>query len=145
MGWIRTPEYMAWQNMIQRATNPKFKQSEDYSRRGITVCAEWRGRGGFKKFLAEIGPRPGAGFSVDRKENDLGYQPGNVRWATSVVQNNNARKNVTLTIDGVTKTLAEWSAETGIGHSTLRYRKACGLSDEDVVRKPLRTLKGAQV
>jgi hypothetical protein len=46
----------------------------------------------FEKFLAEIGPRPGRNYSVDRIDNYRGYEPGNVRWATSEAQAANKRK-----------------------------------------------------
>jgi hypothetical protein len=57
-GRKRTPEYMAWQNMVQRCTNAKFRQYKDYGGRGVTVFAGWLGPGGFDAFFAEIGLRP---------------------------------------------------------------------------------------
>lgn len=136
---MRTPEYVAWQNMRQRCMNPKFRQAADYGERGISIDASWVGRGGFAKFFASVGPRPSARHTLDRVDNERGYVPGNVRWATRTTQNRNTRKNVLLTASGVTKTLAEWSLDTGIGHSTLRARLQMGWSAEDVVQTPVRT------
>ncbi len=135
----RTPEYMAWQNMIQRCTNRNLRQYRDYGGRGIGVCPAWTGRGGFRKFLKSVGNRPTAAHSLDRRDNARGYEPGNVRWASRVEQNRNTSKNVMVTVAGKTLSLAEWSERTGIGHSTLRARIALGWSEEDVVSQPPRS------
>lgn len=57
-----------------------------YAGRGITVCAAWQD---FDAFAAHMGPYPGKGWSLDRIDNNDGYRPGNVRWATAKVQNRN--------------------------------------------------------
>lgn len=64
-----------------------------YGQRGITVCEEWkwgRGRGGFERFLAYMGPRP-EGMTLDRKDSNGNYEPGNVQWAPSSLQTINKR------------------------------------------------------
>lgn len=45
----------------------------------------------FEQWLAELGPKPGPEYSVDRVNNDGNYEPGNVRWATWSQQNLNRR------------------------------------------------------
>jgi hypothetical protein len=44
-------------------------------------------------------------------------------------------KKQTLSFAGVTKTLSEWSRETGINYTTLRARVKRGLSPEEALRK----------
>lgn len=91
-------EYRAWCHMIGRCHNPADKSYPRYGGRGTSVCDEWRTD--FAAFLAHIGPAPSPQHSVDRIENDRGYEPGNVRWATAYVQVHNRgaavarRKNV---------------------------------------------------
>lgn len=118
----KSPEWNAWQNMIQRCTNKKFRQYKDYGGRGISVFPGWLGTNGFSAFLAEVGLRPSPAYTLDRKENDKNYEPGNVRWATRIEQNNNTSKNVWLTAHGQTRTLSQWSVVTGIAENTLRHR-----------------------
>ncbi len=84
-----TPEYMAWDSMKQRCLNPRHKNFSDYGGRGITVCQEWTDS--FEAFFAHVGPRPGPEYSLDRRDNERGYEPGNVRWTTWETQNQNQR------------------------------------------------------
>ncbi len=135
---LRSVEYIAWQNMIQRCTNPNFEQYADYGGRGISVCSDWLGCGGFERFLKHVGRRPSTKHTLDRKNNDLGYQPGNVRWATRKQQNVNTSKNVLITCRGQTKSIAEWCQLVGMAHSTMCTRIHLGWDSEDVIFKPIR-------
>lgn len=85
-------EYAALTNAIHRCHNDKHKQYMDYGGRGIAVCEEWRGEGGAAKFIEHIGPKPSPDLTLDRIDNDRGYEPGNVRWATRKQQAANRRE-----------------------------------------------------
>ena len=104
-GLSRHPLYAIWNSMIDRCTNPKVKAYHNYGGRGIKVCDRWLDLRLFIEDVErEIGPRPeGVGrsgrvlYSLDRKDNDRNYEPGNVSWATSSEQVMNQRKVVDLT------------------------------------------------
>lgn len=127
-GCSGTKEYRAWIKMQSRC-----KEDDNYIRRGIFVCDEWCGDGGFERFFDHIGPAPSDELSVDRIDNDRGYEPGNVRWATRKVQLRNKSTNRLLTINGETKCIADWSDESGVKYETIRARLRYGWDEKSAV------------
>ena len=87
----KTTEYSSWYAMIARCRYKQIKGHENYVDRGIKVCERWRK---FSNFLADMGPKPGKGYSIERINNDGNYDPGNCKWATQQEQLNNQRKTV---------------------------------------------------
>jgi hypothetical protein len=75
--------------MIQRCTNPKNPGFRHYGGRGITVCERWLNS--FPTFVSDMGPKPTARHSIDRRDNERGYSPDNCRWATASEQARNQR------------------------------------------------------
>lgn len=94
-------EYGIWMMMHVRTENPSHVAFKHYGGRGIRVCPEWhkdRQEQGFRAFLEFVGPRPSPKHTIDRVDNDLGYQPyqgdgstRQVRWATPKEQRANQR------------------------------------------------------
>ena len=82
-------EYHAWISAKQRCYNKKTHNYYRYGGRGITMFEGWIND--FNAFYQYLGPCPSKSHSIDRINNNLGYEPGNVRWATSTQQANNRR------------------------------------------------------
>lgn len=79
--------YRCWKNMLMRCLDPKNRDYRHYGGRGIGVCERWRT---FDNFLADMGVKPN-GLTIDRIDNDRGYEPGNCRWVTQGENNKNRR------------------------------------------------------
>jgi len=83
------PEYNSWRAMIERCENPNHIGFKYYGGRGIKICARWRSS--FEAFFADMGPKPSPRHTLDRKDNERGYEPDNCRWATPAEQRANQR------------------------------------------------------
>lgn len=108
----RSPEFIAWGNIVQRCCNPNSPEYRNYGGRGIKVCDRWRDS--FTSFLADVGPRPSRKHSIDRRDNNGDYEPGNCRWVTSTVQNRNKRTNRLVIIGRDSRIIADWSIVSGV-------------------------------
>lgn len=129
------PEYKIWVGFRARCNNPDNSQYANYGGRGIKVCDAWQTD--FWAFFDHIGPRPGPGYSVDRIDNDGGYEPHNVRWATQAEQQRNRRITVWITYRGVTLSTDQWAAILGCDVPTLTMRKRRGWSDDETIETPI--------
>ncbi len=130
-GKSKTRIYRIYKKMKRRCYIKTEAYYFNYGGRGITVCDEWLGDKGFENFYNwAMNNGYTEKLSIDRIDNDMGYNPSNCRWATEKEQANNRRTNSYLTHNGETKTIAEWSDLTGISTGVLYYRKKHGWSDE---------------
>ena len=78
-----------------RTENKSSNSYKNYGGRGIKMCDEWKeSYEVFAKYIEDtLGERP-EGASIDRIDNDKGYEPGNIRWATAELQGQNRRTTV---------------------------------------------------
>ena len=134
--------YNSWKHMKERCYNPYCREYRHWGGRGITVCDAWKNEFlAFKEWALANGYEEG--LTIDRINNDGNYEPSNCRWATRKVQSNNRRGLHHLTYKGVTKTITEWSAITGIPLTTLYMRlTAYGWSVEKAIETRLKTRRG---
>ena len=137
-GLCKSPEYAAWANITNRCLRPKHPSYERYGGRGITLFSGWVGRGGFARFFAYVGARPTPEHTIERIDNNRGYEPDNVKWATHKEQMNNTSQNHWITIDGVTKTLRQWASENDIHETTVIHRLDRGMSEREAIFTPAR-------
>jgi hypothetical protein len=134
-GRSRTPLHRVWSTMIERCTSPKSEKWPLYGGRGIRVCERWLA---FESFLADMGERPSPRHTLDRIDNDKGYEPGNCRWATQREQQRNRRNNRVLTYLGETMCLAAWADRVGLSVGTLGYRVRSGWPLDRALSEPKR-------
>jgi hypothetical protein len=115
-----TPEYTAWREMKRRCYTPG-RYFKDYGGRGIRVCPEWVND--FQAFFEHVGRRPSPEHSLDRKNNEGHYEPGNVRWATKAEQSHNTRRSKVSAVDA--QFIHHWLSK---GHPVKDIASAFGIS-----------------
>ena len=129
--------YNTWAQIKQRCTNPNNPQYRYYGGRGVTMCDRWLNS--FEDFYADVGGRP-AGMTLDRVDNNKGYELTNVRWATKSEQARNRRCVVTVSHDGKRMFLHEWADYLGVSHEVLKKRWQLGERPPKLL-EPLRSRK----
>lgn len=113
-------EYNSWMAARRRCYYAKDVSFKYVGGRGLGMCDRWRYS--FQSFIEDMGPKPSASHSIDRIDNDRGYDPGNCRWATGLEQMANTRTTRLLTFKGETLCLSAWARKTGIPMGTIISR-----------------------
>jgi hypothetical protein len=116
----RSREYISYHNMIARCHKPTNKRYADYGGAGITVCERWRKS--FVNFLNDMGECP-HGFTIDRKDNNLGYFKENCRWVSREKNQGNRSNSIIWNVFGVDYSSARQAAEVhGVsGHTIMAW------------------------
>lgn len=115
------PLYRRWREMRQRCNNPNAPSFKDYGGRGLKVADRWQD---FVAFLEDMGPGFQPGLTLERINNDRGYEPGNVRWATYAEQSANRRNNVLYeTPEGDVVVQSEAARRLGVTSMAVKRRR----------------------
>lgn len=121
--------------MIKRCTDPAHAAYPYYGGRGIEVCQRWLESK--EAFLQDVSPRP-PGMTLERIDNDKGYSPDNVRWATRAEQVRNKRDNVNVMVDGERMVLKDACDKLGLSYMLIQTRmKKLGWSFEKASTTPV--------
>lgn len=136
-GQRHTRLYGIYCKMKERCNNPNSIEYSSYGGRGIRLCPEWENDfNSFYQWAKANGYTDS--LSIDRIDNDKGYEPENCRWADRITQANNKRTNHYLTYNGKTQSIAQWARETGLSQSCLRHRIYRGWDVEKALSTPMK-------
>jgi len=137
------PEYSVWRGMRRRCEDPRVPGYKNYGARGITTCDRWNN---FALFLSDMGSRPSLAHTLERIDNNAGYKPGNVKWATMREQSRNRRSNRFLTYQNETLIIADWATKGNMSTAKLWDRLSRGWTIPQALslepRPPSRHKKG---
>ena len=134
-GLSGTSECGVYRDLRARCNNLKHKSYKSYGGRGVKDKY-----GSLKAFVKDVGPRPSSKHSIERKDNNGSYEPGNCEWALISVQVRNRRTNRYIEAFGEVKVVADWVADNRctVSHQTICRRLDDGWSPEDAVQVPPR-------
>lgn len=115
------PSYGSWVAMKTRCNNQNDKWFSNYGGRGITYCAQWED---FINFARDMGIRPGPEYSIERVDNEKGYDPSNCKWGTRHEQSMNRRKfaNNTTGFRGVKRITKSGRFTAEVQFKKVRYK-----------------------
>lgn len=134
-GETKTRLYEIWRGVIRRTTVTSSKSYKSYGGRGIVMCDEWLAD--FQTFKRwALNNNYSEELTLDRINVNGNYEPNNCRFTTWAEQANNRSNNVHLSLDGVTKSAAEWAKETGLRYNTIISRLLNGWSESETLRTP---------
>lgn len=133
----RSKEYKLWCAIKDRCYNVNCKEYSYYGGRGIKMHEAWLND--FPSFLEYIGRAPSVQHSLEREDNNKGYEPGNIKWATKREQARNRKTTVFVEYKGQQRKLIELSEEFGVEYRCLHARIfKLKWSAEKAVSEPVR-------
>lgn len=133
-GKSNTSLYKLFSGIKRRCLNKNDSNFNNYGGRGIEICEEWlNDYDSFYSWANENGYKEG--LSIERIDNDKGYNPNNCKWIEMSEQSKNRRCNKYIEINGDIKTISEWARLVGIDRNTISRRLKRGISGENLIKR----------
>ena len=128
----RTRLYTEWNHMKIRCYCKSYHAYNLYGGRGISVCEEWK-----NSFLAFKEWALNNGYSddltLDRIDNNKGYEPSNCRWATRYTQSNNRSIVHIVEYHGEKGVFEGMCRKLNVSQGTIRSRMKKGITFEEAI------------
>jgi len=136
-GGKSTRLYNIWCKMIARCESDYDAAYPRYGGRGINVCEAWlQSFAAFRSWALTTGYADV--LTIDRIDNDKGYEPGNCRWSTYAQQNRNHSRNRPIEYQGRTILVCDLAGEVGLQQDILKNRIfRYGWTIEEAVSTPV--------
>ena len=106
------------------------KEYKYYGGRGIKMCDEWlNNQKSFYDWAINNGYKKG--LTIERINVNGNYEPNNCKWIERKEQSKNRRTNISITYNGETRILSDWSKIAGIDYRTIKDRiRKFGMCDK---------------
>jgi len=140
-GMTKHRAYKSWISLRARCNNPNDTGYADYGGRGITVCARWEAS--FEAFWEDMGPTWFPKATIERRDVNGNYEPGNCCWIGKTEQPKNRRMNVFIDTPWGSLTLAEAARKIGLSPMAFGRRYNRGWRGEKLFEPPAE--KGARI
>lgn len=136
-GMSNTRFYRCWAEMLGRCNTPTKTDYPHYGGRGIKVCERWHKFENFyvdmyQEYLDHSKRHTEKNTTIDRINSNGNYKSSNCRWATRAIQTRNSNRNIYITYNGKTQTVAEWARESGVRKITIARRLRQGRTLEEI-------------
>ena len=130
--------YNIWCDIKKRCNNPNSWAFQHYGGRGIRVCEQWQ-----NDFQAFHDWAMANGYedhlTIDRIDNDGNYEPGNCRWVTQEIQNDNTRRTHYITVNGETLNIKGWAKRLKIKRSSIDSAHKRGVDLQEYIKQRIKT------
>lgn len=123
-GMTGTPLFGVWKGMRRRCNDVGNKSFKNYGGRGIRVCDRWSD---FSNFHADMVDGYEQGLTIERRDNDKDYEPGNCLWVPKKDQSKNRRLGELWDLKS-TPTASNKSGVRGVSWSTRDNKWAAAIS-----------------
>lgn len=138
-GESKTRLYNIWSKMKSRCERPTDAAFHRYGGRGIKICGSWsESYESFRDWARNNGYSDE--LTIDRINNDGGYEPDNCRWATYSEQNRNYSRNRPIYYQGRYILIGDLAAEHNIPADIVKNRiRRYGWPVEKALTTPVQT------
>lgn len=127
--------YRIYQGMKQRCNNPNNIGYKYYGNKGIKLCDKWENS--FTNFYNwAINNGYNENKTIERLDNNKGYNPNNCKWIKLSEQPLNKSDNLDLIYKDNPITVSEISDITGLNQRTIRSRIDLGWSIDKIINTP---------
>lgn len=126
--------YYRWKKFKNHCTNPCSDKYYLYGGRGVSFYSEWENSfDEFKKWAFSNGFE--IGYSLERKNLKGDFDANNCFWNPEPISQHKARLKNLITINGETKTINQWSEETGLSIDCIKRRIKNNIHGEKLIEK----------
>ena len=136
-GMSHTSTYRSWKSMIQRSCNSRGPRFSEWGGRGIHLDPRWKK---FESFYVDMGDRP-IGTSLERRDNQCGYDKGNCCWATPKEQVLNRSNTIWIGEGKNRRCLKDVCRSRELNYQTVFMRIVRGMTVHEALATPIKRRK----